>query len=82
MGGLDKFLNQSLKDGLKKIGSMSSNGPLESCCRVLEEHLIGHVLKRQNGQSTGCFHARWSLPPHMHFLTSQGVSYGEGSPTD
>ena len=30
---------------------MSSNGPLESCCEVLNEHLIGHVLRGQNGES-------------------------------
>ena len=58
MGGLDKFLNQSLQDGSKKIGNKSNNGPPESCCRVLKEYLIKHVLKGQNRGSTGCFHAR------------------------
>ena len=24
-------------------------------------------------EEMGCFHARWSLPPHMHYLASQGA---------
>ena len=46
---LDKSLNQSSQGGLENIDYMSSNGPLENCCKVLNEHTIGHVLVRQNG---------------------------------
>ena len=31
---------------------MSSNGPLGSCYEVLNEHLIGYVLRGQNEEST------------------------------
>ena len=46
--GLDKSLNQSPQDGLEKIGYTNSNGPLENCCKVSDNYLIGHVLGGQN----------------------------------
>ena len=51
---LDKSLNQSLKCDLEKISYMNSNGPLEKCCKVLNKHLIIHVLGGQNRGSTNC----------------------------
>ena len=53
--GIDKSLNQSPQGGLEKIGYMSSNGSLGNCCKVLNEHTIGHVLVGQNGRSTIVF---------------------------
>ena len=52
--GLDKSLNQSLKCDLEKISYMNSNGPLENCCKVLNKHLIIHVLGGQNRGSANC----------------------------
>ena len=46
--GLDESLNQSLQGGLEKISYMSSNGPPRNCCKVVNEHIIGHVLIGQN----------------------------------
>ena len=46
--GLDESLNQSLQGGLEKISYMSSNGRPRNCCKVPNEHIIGHVLIRQN----------------------------------
>ena len=46
--GLDKSLNQSLRDDLKKISSMSSYGPPKNYCKVLNKYLIGHVIGGQN----------------------------------
>ena len=51
--GLDESLNQSLQGDLEKISYMSSNGPPGNCCKVSSEHVIGHVLIGQNGESTG-----------------------------
>ena len=42
--GLDESFNQSLQGGLEKISYMGSNGPPGNCCKVPNEHLIGHVL--------------------------------------
>ena len=50
--GLDKFFNQSPQGGLEKISYTSSNGPLGNCCKVPNEHIIGHVLVGKNGWST------------------------------
>ena len=50
--GSDESLNQSLQGGLEKISYMISNGPPGNCCKVSSEHVIGHVLIRQNGGST------------------------------
>ena len=50
--GSDESLNQSLQGGLEKISYMISNGPPGNCCKVSSEHVIGHVLIRQNGRST------------------------------
>ena len=51
--GLDRSLNQSPLSDLENIDYTSSNGPPENCCKVLNEHTIGHVLVGQNGGSTG-----------------------------
>lgn len=48
----DKPLNQSLQSDSEKIGHMSSNGLPWNCCKVLNEHIIGHVLEGQKGGST------------------------------
>ena len=53
---LDKSLNQSLKCDLEKISYMSNNGPLGNCCKVPNEHIIGHVLEGQNEGSTYTYH--------------------------
>ena len=50
---LDESFNQSPQGGLEKIGYMSSNGLPGNCCKVSNKYLIGHVLRRQNGGSTG-----------------------------
>ena len=50
--GSNESLNQSLQGGLEKISYMNSNGPSGNCCKVPSEHVIGHVLIRQNGGST------------------------------
>ena len=50
--GLDKSFNQSPQGGLEKMSYTSSNGPLGNCCKVPNEHIIGHVLVGQNGGST------------------------------
>ena len=49
--GSNKSLNQSSQGGLEKIDYTSSNGAPRNCCKVLNEHTIGHVLVRQNGGS-------------------------------
>ena len=41
---LYKSLNQSPQGGLEKIGYMSSSGPPRNCCKIPNEHIIGHVL--------------------------------------
>ena len=48
---LDKSLNQTSQHGLEKIDYTSSNEPPGSYCKVLNEHIIGHVLVGQNGES-------------------------------
>ena len=50
--GLEKSLNQSSQGGLKKIGYTSNNEPPENCCKVPNEHIIGHVLVGKKGGST------------------------------
>ena len=59
---LDKSLNQSLKCDLEKISYMNSNGPLENCCKVLNKHLIIHVLGGQNRGSTNCILFWFKIP--------------------
>ena len=50
--GLTKSLNQSLQCYLEKIGYTSSNEPPGNCCKIPNEHIIGHMLIGQNGGST------------------------------
>ena len=50
--GSDETLNQRLQGGLEKTSYTSRNEPLGNCCKVPNKYLIGHVLGRQNGEST------------------------------
>ena len=50
--GLDKSLNQSLRGGSKKVGTVSSYEPPRNYCKVSNKYLIRHVLGGQNWGST------------------------------
>ena len=52
MWALDKSLNQRGFEG----SSVSVNEPSRNYCGILKKHLIGHVLRGQNGGSTSWIH--------------------------
>lgn len=54
---------------------MNNNGLVENCCKVLNEHRIGHVLEGQNGESTVVLMLEWIVeipvpPTETSFFTA------------